>query len=95
MDRKFDLLQRMLDFGGLEEECIPSQTVIEFLGEHRALIENHQRVIEYDLNKVCVRTSFGVIMILGSNLQLRALTGCKLIITGRIDRMDICRGNGI
>ena len=95
MERKTNLLRRMLDFGELEEEGMPGQSIVELLGNNRVLIENHRRVIEYDLARVCIRVSFGTITILGSNLRLRAMTAGKLIIAGNIDRIDICRGSGV
>ena len=82
----------MLDSSGLEDECIPGQSVVELLGGNRALIENHRRVIEYNLARICIRVSFGTVQVLGRNLRLQAMTGRKLLITGEIDRLEICRG---
>ena len=82
----------MLDSGGLEDECVPGQSVVELLGGNRALIENHRRVIAYDLSQICIRVSFGTVQVHGRNLRLQAMTGRKLLITGEIDRIDICRG---
>lgn len=87
-----NFLQQVLDSAGLEEEMLPGQTVVELLGDQRALIENHRQVVGYDLTRVCIRVSFGMLQVLGCNLRLRAMTGRKLLITGTIDRIEICRG---
>ncbi len=92
MDEKKRILQRLLDSNGLEEEVIPGQSVVELLGDRRVLVENHRRIIEYDLDRICLQLNFGVIQILGCNLRLRAMTGRKLLIAGKIDRIEICRG---
>ena len=92
MKDKKGILQQILDSSGLEEECIPGQSVLELLGDNRILIENHRQIIAYELSHIWIRVSFGTIQIFGCNLQLRAMTGRKLLITGKIDRIDICRG---
>ena len=92
MDEKKRILQRLLDSSGLEEEGIPGQSVVELLGDRRVLVENHRRIIEYDLNRICLQLNCGAIQIVGCNLRLRAMTGRKLLITGKIDRIEVCRG---
>jgi sporulation protein YqfC len=92
LKEKRSILQQVLDSAGLEEEGVPGQSVIELLGDSRALIENHRQVVGYDLSQICIRVSFGTVQIFGCNLRLRAITGQKLLITGKIDRIDICRG---
>lgn len=92
MEEKKGLLQRLLESGGLEEETIPGQSVVELLGDNRVLVENHRRIIEYDLTRICLQLNFGTIVIVGCNLRLRAMTGRKLLITGKIQQIELCRG---
>ena len=83
--------RNLLDSSGLEDECIPGQSVVELLGENRVLIENHRRIMEYDLERICIGVSYGVVSILGRNLRLRHVTNRKLLVTGRIERLELQR----
>lgn len=90
-DRK-SIWRNLLDSGGLEDECVPGQSVVELLGDNRVLIENHRRIIEYELERICIGVGYGMVCIVGSNLRLRHVTSRKLLITGRIDRLELHRG---
>ena len=83
--------RNLLDSGGLEDECIPGQSVVELLGENRVLIENHRRIMEYELERICIGVSYGVVSILGRNLRLRHVTNRKLLVTGRIEPLELQR----
>lgn len=93
MKRKKSVIRQLLDNGGLEEECVPGQAVVELLGDSRILVENHRRIIEYDLQRISIRVNYGMVCIQGCNLQLRQMTGRKLLITGTIHQIDLFRGN--
>lgn len=90
---KKSLWRNLLDQGGLEEEMLPGQSVVELLGDNRVLIENHRRIMEYEREQMCIRVSFGSVRILGCNLQLRHVTGRKLLITGNVERIELHRGH--
>ena len=92
MSNRKSILRNLLDSGGLEDECIPGQSVVELLGDNRVLIEYHRRIIEYELERIRIGVSYGVVCIAGGNLRLRHVTSRKLLITGRIDRLELHRG---
>ncbi len=92
MARKTSVFQRLLDEVDLSEEALPKQPIVELLGDGRVLIENHRGVIQYGSNQIRARVSFGTVCVVGSNLRLRLMTGEKLVILGRIDGVEIQRG---
>ena len=92
MNNGKSIWRNILDTGGLEDECIPGQSVVELLGDNRVLIENHRRIMEYELVRICIGVSYGMVCIIGSNLRLRHVTSKKLLVTGRIDRLELHRG---
>ena len=59
MSNSKSILRNLLDSGGLEDECIPGQSVVELLGDNRVLIENHRRIIEYELERIRIGVSYG------------------------------------
>lgn len=92
MARKTSVFQRLLDEVDLSEEALPKQPIVELLGDGRVLIENHRGVIQYGSDQIRTRVSFGTVCVVGSNLRLRLMTGEKLVILGRIDGVEIQRG---
>ena len=87
--RKF--LERLTAAADLQDEAIPRQPLIEIMGEHRVLIENHLGVVEYGVDQICVKASFGTISICGCGLELARMMKDQLIVSGRIDTVSLQR----
>lgn len=92
MGRKESVFRRLLDGTQLGEEALPAQPVVELLGDSRVLMEHHRGVTQYSLECIRVRVSFGTVQVVGGNLRLRQMTAQKLLITGRIDGVELIRG---
>ncbi len=86
------ILQQILDKTDLSEESLPGKPVVELLGDCRVLVENHRGITQYDLDRICIRVCYGVVAITGCNLQLRQMTGGKLLIVGMIQGVELIRG---
>ncbi len=92
MARKPSVFRKLLDETDLNEESIPMQPVVELLGDGRVLIENHKGVIQYCSERIQARVKFGAISVAGCNLRLRFMSGQKLVIVGKIDSIEVLRG---
>lgn len=92
MTNRKSIWRNLLDSGGLEDECIPGQSVVELLGDNRVLIENHRSIMEYEFERICIGVSYGMVCIVGGNLRLRHVTRRKLLISGNIERLELHRG---
>ena len=75
----------------LPDELLPGMPVVEISGECRVLIEQHSGMTEYSRERICARVSFGIVCICGSGLELTHMSREKLIISGRIDAVQIVR----
>lgn len=84
-------IRAMADRSDLHGEVLPSQSVIEIVGENRVLIERHQGVQEYGQEHIQVGLSFGVASVHGCNLKLTRMTHQQLVITGRIEGVSLQR----
>lgn len=84
-------LQRLADGADLAQEPLPGMPVVELAGERRVLIERHGGVTEYSNQKICVKVSFGKVCICGCNLELTRMTREQLVISGRIDCVQLQR----
>ena len=76
------------DFG---REMIPGQMIVEIAGNHRVLIENHFGVSQYSKERIGVKVKTGLVCVCGSSLELTRMTKEQLVITGRIDSVNLIR----
>lgn len=90
MDRKH-WVQRIADGADLAAEPLPGVPVVELAGEHRVLIERHGGVTEYSREKICVKVRYGQVSICGCGLELTCMTREQLVISGRIDCVQLHR----
>lgn len=72
-------------------EPTPGTTLVELVGSKRVLIENHKGVISYDKEKICVRSTYGCLNVLGNELLLASMSKQQLVITGCISCVSLCK----
>lgn len=89
---KKGLLERAIMGADLPGEAVPGLPLVEIMGEHRVLIENHRGVIGYGCSEICVKVKFGCLKICGNDLMLCQMTKQQLVISGTIDSVCLCRG---
>ena len=85
-------MQKLLDGMDLMDETLPGIPVVEIAGENRVLIENHEGVNEYSLERIGVKVKYGQVWICGCGLKLSKMTQERLVISGRIDCVQLKRG---
>ena len=90
--KKNSILDKMAIVVDLPGEAIPGQPLIEVAGERRVLIENHRGVVQYGESEICLRVSYGFVKVLGCGLRLLRMTRQQVIICGKIDGIELCRG---
>lgn len=92
MEGRKHWVQRLTEGADLPDAAIPGMTVLELAGDRRVLIEQHGGVTEYGCERICIRVRFGEICICGCGLELSRMTKEQLVISGRIDSIQLCRG---
>ena len=75
----------------LPGESLPGQVLVEITGENRVLIEHHRGVREYSREKIGVKVKYGVVQVCGSCLELRYMTTEQLVVSGKIDSIQLIR----
>ena len=75
----------------LPGESLPGQVLVEITGENRVLIEHHRGVREYSREKIGVKVKYGVVQVCGSCLELRYMTKEQLVVSGKIDSIQLIR----
>ena len=84
-------MQRLVDRADLYGEVLPGGPIVEIAGENRVLVERHRGVTAYSGEKICIQLSYGMLCICGCNLELTRMSRDLLVITGRIDTIQIIR----
>ncbi|MBP3435572.1 MAG: YabP/YqfC family sporulation protein [Clostridia bacterium] len=57
---------------------------MELSGNRRILIEGCKGIVEYDEDRICLRTEVGTVRFLGRSLYMHRLNPACAVITGRL-----------
>ncbi|MBQ8768621.1 MAG: YabP/YqfC family sporulation protein [Oscillospiraceae bacterium] len=89
MDKHF--MERIAMATDLGDEPIPGLPLVEIAGDRRVLIEHHCGVTQYGRCRISVKVKYGSVVIIGTQLELTRMTGHQLIVTGRIECVQLER----
>ena len=86
-----NLMQKLADGVDLAGGRLPGMPIVEIAGECRVLIERHGGVTEYSRERISVKVRYGMITVCGCGLELTRMTREQLVISGRIDGVQLQR----
>ena len=89
---KGNFLERLSGAADMTDEPMPGVPLVEIAGGRRVLIEHHCGVSAYGPEQIRVRVKFGQICVCGAGLVLTRMIKGQLIISGRIDSVQLDRG---
>ncbi len=92
MQRADKVLQRISSSAILPQDALPGVPVVEIAGMGRVLIEGHKGVTEYGPQRIQVTMSYGSLMVIGCSLSLAHMSKERLVITGTVQQVCLCRG---
>lgn len=84
-------MQKLADCADLSAEPLPGVPIVEIAGDSRVLIEGHDGMTEYSRERICVKVRYGCVCVCGCGLELTRMSQAQLIISGRIDGVQIKR----
>ena len=84
--KKISKIDKLLDIPAEVSSNIPKITI---LGFEELLIENYKSILEYQDFYIRINTSIGIININGFSLNLNEMTTDDLMITGKIESVDL------
>ena len=85
------IMDRIVTAADLQGEPLPGQPLVEIVGDRRVLIEHHYGVTQYGRCRISVRVKYGAVIIVGTQLELSRMTGQQLIVTGKIECVQLER----
>lgn len=91
MPRSNRALGRIAKTSWIPQDAFPGVPVVEIAGMGRVLIEGHQGVTEYGQNRIQISMRYGSLVVLGCDLSLAHMSKERLVITGTVDQVCLCR----
>ena len=70
-------------------ELLAKMPLIEIAGQKRVLIENHQGVLAYSTEEICIKVNYGKISVTGCDLHILQISSEQLIIGGQISGLRL------
>ena len=80
---------KIKQFLEIPKEVISKAPKITILGFQEMLIENYKGILEYEDFYIRINTSMGTININGFHLNLNQMTEDDIMVTGKIQSIDI------
>ncbi|MCI8912792.1 MAG: sporulation protein [Lawsonibacter sp.] len=92
MDRKPrrpGFLERTAELFDLPADAVAGLPKLELVGDGELRVENHKGILSYGPEEIHVSGGAYLIKITGEELELRAMTGLELLITGKIMQISL------
>ena len=84
-----ELKKKFLEIGDLPKELVTSYSRMVLLGNNEFTIENYSGIIEYEVNKIKLRSASGVVSVFGEGLIINEMDNEELFIKGKIRSIEI------
>lgn len=87
--RREGLLEKTAELFDLPADALAGLPKVELVGDRELRIENHRGILAYGTQEIHISGGPYVIQVMGQGLELRAMTGLELLITGRITGIQL------
>ena len=88
-ERKEGLLEKTAQLFDLPGDVIAGLPRIELTGDRELLMEHHRGILSYGDQEIHISGGKLIVKVRGSGLELRAMNGEELLITGFITGVDL------
>lgn len=93
MEKNKNNFNKMKQLFEMPREVISNEPKITIAGFREMLIENYKGILEYEDFYIRINTGLGTINVNGFNLELIQMTGDDIMVTGKIQSVDIEEAN--
>ncbi len=87
--RRIGFLERTAEMFDLPADALAGLPKLELVGDGELRVENHKGILAYGREEIHVSGGVYLIKITGRELELRAMTGIELLITGKITQITL------
>ena len=82
-------MERTAEVLDLPADALAGLPKLELVGDCELRVENHKGILAYGREEIHVSGGIYLIKIAGQDLELRAMTGIELLITGKISQITL------
>jgi len=82
-------LERAAETFDLPADALAGLPKVELVGDGELRVENHKGILAYGREEIHISGGIYLIKIAGQELELRAMTGVELLITGTITQISL------
>lgn len=83
------LMEKTAELLDLPADILAGVPRLELVGDGELRLENHQGILAYGREEIHISGGRFLIQIRGEDLELRAMTGLELLITGTIRQISL------
>ena len=87
--RRPTILERTAQALDLPADVVAGLSRLELIGDNELRIEQHKGILVYSREEIHVSVGRFIIKVTGNQLDLRAMTGLDLLITGQIESIHL------
>ena len=87
--RRPSLMEKTAQLMELPADVLAGLPRLELIGDGELRIENHKGILAYGTQEIHVSGGAFLVKISGTDLELRAMTGLELLITGHIEQIQL------
>lgn len=87
--RRQSLLEKTAELFDLPADALAGLPRLELVGDGELRIENHRGILAYDAQEIHVSGGPFLIRVIGSGLEVRAMTGFEMLVTGKVSRIEL------
>ena len=87
--RRFGFLERTAEVFDLPVDALAGLPRVELVGDGELRVENHKGILAYGPEEIHISGGVYLIKVAGERLELRAMTGLELLITGKISQITL------
>ena len=82
-------MERTAEVLDLPADALAGLPKLELVGDGELRVENHKGILAYGREEIHISGGIYLIKIAGRELELRAMTGVELLITGTITQISL------
>lgn len=87
--RRERFMEKTAEVFDLPADVLAGLPRVELVGDREARVENHKGILAYGEEEIHVSGGAFIIKLTGENLNLRAMTGLELLVTGHIVKVEL------
>lgn len=87
--RRLGFLERAAEVFDLPADAVAGVPRLELVGDRELRVENHKGILAYGREEIHISGGVYIIKVVGQELELRAMTGLELLITGKITQITL------